>query len=162
MRPVLKYSIIAIVLAALLYLGFGYLSSMVGWYGYKKWKYRAASQNIKESKERGVFIKSLHFRVEGPLDGLTDFEPFIEKGFKWGYHSSQETRDLDNSEYPYQLNFNYRPDIRTTILIRDDQLIKFDSAGTAWGYLKEPVLRDTIILTVHREKSDPAIIKVWN
>lgn len=162
MKPVIKYSIIVIVLAALLYLGFGYLSNMVGWYGYKKWKSRKASQSIKESKERGVFNKSLHFKVEGPLDGLTDFEPFIEKGFKYGYHSSDETRDLGNSDYPYQISFNYRPDIRTTILIRQDQLIKFDSAGAVWGYLKEPVLRDTIILTVHRQYGNPSIIKVWN
>jgi len=162
MKKVFKYSIIVIVLAVFLYLGFGYLSSMVGWYGYKKWKYRAATQNIKESKQRGVFIKSLHFRVEGPMDGLTYFEVFIEKGFKKGYHSSEETRNLDNSNYPYQLSFNYRPDIRTTILIREDQLIKFDSANTSWGYLKEPILHDTILLTVHRQYGNPSIIKVWN
>lgn len=162
MRRVIKYALIGIVTLGLIFLALGYLSSFIGWYGYKKWRHRAASQSIKESKERGVFQKSLHFRVEGPLDGLTDFEAFIEKGYKWGYHSSEETRDLGNSDYPYQLEFNYRPDIRTTIVIRKDQLIKFDSAGVVWGYLREPVLHDTIILTVHRQYGNPSIIKVWN
>ena len=162
MKPVFKYSLIAIGIVGLLYLGIGYLSSYLGWYGYEKWIYRKASQSIEESKERGVFRTALHFKVEGSTDGLEGFEPFIEKGFKWGRHSSRETRDLGNSDYPYQLSFNYRPDTITTVLIREDQLIKFDSANVVWGYLKKPVLPDTIILTVHREKSKPAIIKVWN
>jgi hypothetical protein len=162
MKPALKYSIIAVVTIGLLYLGLGYLSSWVGWYGYKKWVHRKASQNIKDSKERGVFQKALSFKVEGPIDGLAGFEVYIEKGFKYGYHSSDETRDLGNSAYPYQLTFNYRPDSITTVLIRKDQLIKFDSADAVWGYLKKPELPDTIILTVYRENSDSAIIKVWN
>lgn len=161
MKKIIKYSVVALIILGSMFFALGYLSSFVGWYGYKKWRYRTASQSIKESKERRVFVKALHYKVEGYTGKLGNFEPFIEKGFKFGYHSSKETRPLENSAYPYQLSFNYRPDTILTVSIRNDQLIKFDSFNTSWGYLKEPTLPDTIILTINGENIQPGIVKVW-
>ena len=69
-----------------------------------------------------------------------------------------ETVPLTDSKYPYQLSYNYRPNNAITILIRDDQFVKFDSLDR---YLQNPQLPDTIILTIEGEGIKSGIIKVW-
>lgn len=145
----------------LTYLAIGYSSSFFGWYGYKKWENRASTLSIEESKERGVFVKELDYKIDSFSGALKNFKPYIEKGFKYGYHSSKETRDLINSQYPYQLSFNYRPTENVTILIRSDELKKFDSSNNSWGYLKYPNLKDTIILDIGGDGIHSGNVKVW-
>lgn len=161
MKKVTKYLIVVIITLFILYFGLGYLSSYIGWYGYKKWTYRTGSKNIVESKVRGVFVSDLKFQLDSVGDAIPNFRPFIEKGFKFGKNSLEETVLLKNSNYPFQLNFDSRPTNNITILIREDQLSKFDSSNASWGYLKSPQIKDTIILIVRSESTNSGIIKVW-
>jgi hypothetical protein len=110
-----------------------------------------------------VFVKELNFQIIGYHGELNGFKPFIEKAFTWGYHTSEETVPWPNTQFPYRLNFNYRPTKDITVLIRQEDLIKFDSANASWGFMRESKLSDTIILTIGGEKisSDSAFIKVW-
>ena len=133
----MAYISIVLVILIVGYFILGYVSSYIGWYGYKKWTNRVSAQS---------------------LDG---FCPYIEKGFKYGYHSSKETRELKNTQFPYQLSFNHRPAPNITVLIRSEDLKKFDSTKSSWGYLRKPTLSDTIVLEIRGEGVQTGIIKVW-
>ncbi len=139
-----------------------FLTSYFGWYGYEKWKTRKGTNLIEESKNRGVFVKLLNYRVENFSDSLIFFKPYIERGFKYGWHSSDVTIPLNESRYPYQLSFNSGPSSQLGIFIKKDQLGKFDSSDGVWGYLKKPFLPDTIVLEIRKDKNKKAIIKLWN
>ncbi|GAO44119.1 hypothetical protein [Flavihumibacter petaseus] len=139
----------------------GYLSSYVGWYGYEKWRNRVATHSIDESKSRGVFEKVLNFQVDSFAGSLGDFKPYMERGFRYGYHSSEETVPLIDSQYPWQLGFNIIPNEKFGVFIRKDQLVKFDSSNSVWGYLKSPHLKDTIILVIRGEQVRSGQIRVW-
>ena len=76
------------------YFFLGYLSPFVGWYGYKKWRYQTNTISIDESKSRKVFVKELNFGISGFGDTVDNFHAYIEKGFRYGYHSSEVTRLL--------------------------------------------------------------------
>ena len=138
MNKTLKWALSIILLLLLGYFGLGYLSSYIGWYGYKKWKYRVATQNILESKQRNVFVKELNYKIDSFPDTLTNFHVYIEKGFKYGHNSSSETVLLTNSNFPYQLSFLYNINNELYVFIRQTELAKFDSANANWGYLKKP------------------------
>jgi hypothetical protein len=138
----------------------GYISSYFGWYGYKKWEHRNGTTSIQESKKRGVFVRNLNYTVDFS-DSLYDFIPYIERGFKYGLHSSTITETITQTKYPYQLAFNNRPTDKITISIKKEDLLKFDSSNANWGYLKSDVLPDTIILTVNGYGMKSGIIKVW-
>lgn len=129
---------IVISFAGLLVIGLGYVSSLLGRYGYKKWKHRASTQSIEESKARGVFIREVHYRVDSFNGPLGKFKPYIEQGLRYGRHSSKQTMPLELTSYPYQLSFSYRPMGNVTILIKSEDLKKFDSANNSWGYLRSP------------------------
>lgn len=51
----IKTLITSIVGLAVFTILLGYLSSIVGWYGYKKWEYRVSSLNVEESKKTPRF-----------------------------------------------------------------------------------------------------------
>lgn len=144
------------------YFLFGYLSSFVGWYGYKKWKYRRATTDIEESKSRGVFVKELQFQFENFPDTIVGFVPYIEKGFKYGLHSSEETVLLTKSNYPYQLSFSFTRSEKTGLQIDEDQLRKFDSCNIVKGFLKQPVLKDTIVVNIIGLNTSGGTIKIWD
>ena len=159
----LKLTVIAGLVTVAIFYGFGYVNSYVGWYSHHHYKDRKGSRDIQESKKRGVFVKDLNFEIVGYSGDLNGFKPFIEKAFTWGYHSSEETVPWTNTQYPYRLMFNYRPTKEVTVLIRHEDLVKFDSANGSWGFMKEPKLSDTIVLTIRGENipRDSAFIKVW-
>jgi hypothetical protein len=161
MRGLYKVILVGISLAVAIYFILGYLSSYVGWEGYKKWEYRVATAEMQESKRRGVFVKELNFVVEHYPDTLKDFKPYIERGFKYGRHSSEETTPLTGSDYPYQLSFNYKTSKKVGPLIMPDELKKFDSCNATTGYLASPRLKDTIIVNLVGEYGDSGIVKVW-
>lgn len=156
----IKTLITSIVGLAVFTILLGYLSSIVGWYGYKKWEYRVSSLNVEESKKRNVFVRKLNYKILTPEITIPDFNPFIEKGFKYGKHSSSQTVLIENSDYPYQLSFNYRPTKELTILIKNSNLKKFDSSDGSWGYLKKSYLKDTIFLNIFSNKQT-GTIAVW-
>lgn len=157
----LRLLLVGVVILVLVYFILGYASSYVGWYGYKKWKYRVATSDIDESKRRGVFVKELHFQIDSFSTTIEGFIPYIEKGFKYGRHSSEVTELLTNSNYPYQLSFNFRSSQKMGLMINEDQLMKFDSSGKVRGFLKQPFLKDTIVVQIIGEKIRSGIIKVW-
>jgi hypothetical protein len=163
LRKIFKATSIIILILVGVYFGFGYINSYFGWYSHEHWKYRKGSTDIEESKKRGVFVKELNFKIEGYSGSLNGFRPFLEKAFTWGYHSSEETVPWTNTQYPYRLMFNYRPTQEITVLVRDEDLVKFDSTSGPWGFMKEPKLSDTIILTIGGENipRNSAFIKVW-
>ncbi len=157
----LAYVLVLIFLVLIGYYLLGYVSSYIGWYGYNKGTYRVATSDIHESKERGVFVKELNFSVDSFSGSLGNFIPYIEKGFRYGKHSSKVTDSLVNTNYPYQLSFAYRPTYELTITIKKEDLVKFDSSNNVWGYLKSPYLKDTITLEIRGENIRNGIIKVW-
>jgi hypothetical protein len=91
-RKLLIIAFLSIFFCFMLYLGLGYLSSYIGYYGYNKDKFRRFSETIEESKNRGVFIKCLCFSVNP--DSFKINSVYIEKGFRWG-SSLEETMELD-------------------------------------------------------------------
>jgi hypothetical protein len=161
MKRWIKFSLIFLSVLVAGYFFLGYLSSFVGWYGYKKWRYRTSTISVDESKSRKVFVKELNFRISGFGDTVDNFHAYIEKGFRYGYHSSEVTRLLTNSKYPYQLSFNFHPRPNITVFIKSDNLVKFDSSNSSWGYLKYPFLKDTIELEIHEEGTKSGKIDVW-
>jgi hypothetical protein len=161
MRKEYMILIIGILILVLGYFLLGYISSYIGWYGYKKWRYRVATASIEESKKRRVFIKELHYEVDSFQGTLKDFRPYIEKGFKYGRHTSEETVPLKNTNYLYQLSFNFPPTGEISLHIKKDQLEKFDSSDLVRGYLKSPNLSDTIIVNINAENNKTGIIRIW-
>lgn len=154
-----KIIMILLTFFVIIYFLIGYLSSYIGWYGYKKWEKRKHSTSIEESIARKVFVKKLNYQIDSFYGTPFRFEIFIEKGFKWGYHSSKQTEVLNSSKYPFQLNYNYRPNQFVTVSIRKDQIKKFDSAG---GVLAKPFLSDTVVLEIGGEGIKSGTIKIWN
>lgn len=161
MNKVLRWTFSIVLVLILGYYGLGYLSSYIGWNGYKKWEYRVATSDISESKQRNVFVKELNFKIDSFPDTLTNFKVYIEKGFKYGRNSSSETVQLTNSHFPYQLSFHYKINNELYVFIRETELKKFDSANSSWGYLKNPELPDTIILEIRGPNIHSGVIKVW-
>lgn len=92
---------------------------------------------------------------------MEGFRAYIEKGFRYGYHSEEETVLLTNSNYPYQLSFGYNRYAGIGVLLRKDQLKKFDSSNLTQGFLKYPNLRDTIIVNIVGENIHSGVIKIW-
>ena len=148
-------------IALLVILGFLYISNLIAWYGNKRSQYRTASNTIKESEGRGVFQKSLQFKIDRFSSPNVSFQPFLEKSFHYGFHSTNDTRPLLDSRYPYQLSFKTKISDSAWAFIRKDQLTKFDSSDEVWGYLSNLHLKDTIILEIRGSEDDRGIIKVW-
>jgi hypothetical protein len=154
-------TLVGIVLIVASYFALGYFSTWIGWEGYKKWEHRVATNDIGDSKRRGVFVKELNFKIENYHDTLRNFKPYIERGFKFGRHSSDSTTPLTGSAYPYQLSFNFKTSSKVGLLMMPAELKKFDSSDAVWGYLTHPDLKDTIIVSLVGQYGDSGIVKVW-
>ncbi|GEO08494.1 hypothetical protein [Segetibacter aerophilus] len=124
-------------------------------------KYRSRTTHMEESKELGVFVKELNFKVDSFSGKLYNFHPYIEKGYKYGKFLSTGIKPLTNSKFPYQFGFNEVPQRSISIAMRKEELEKFDSANNSTGYLKLPQLPDTITLNITLYPHDHGIIKVW-
>ncbi|CAA7393713.1 hypothetical protein [Chryseobacterium fistulae] len=151
-----------VVLCIFLYYAFGVFSSSVGWYGYQKWKYRGGTTTIKEAKQRKVFVKELEYKIvdSANLNGFY-FKPYIEKGFKYGYHSMEDTRIDNFSNYPYNLSYERNKNDSISLDIFSDDKKKLDSCDVVWGYLKQPYLQDTIRIKINGAGNQKGIIKIW-
>lgn len=152
---------VAIFIAVIVYFTFGYFSSFVGWYGYEKWKYRIKTDKINNSKERKVFIKELNYRIidSNNLKGFY-FKPYIERAFRYGYHSKNEIRIDEFTKFPYNLCYEYGLKDSVAIYIKEEDKKKLDSIDEVWGYLSTPYLKDTINFEIN-SKNHSGIIKVW-
>ena len=161
-QKTIKIILICIALLIIIY-GLLRLNLIIG-YG-DTWKYRVHSNNIEEAKNRNVFVKSLHYRIDSFQLKLDSIDPYIEMGFKFCRHTMDETNIIVGSKYPYQLSFNTKPKTWINIIsIRRNELKKFDSSDgfCCWGYLKEPHLKDTITLDIYSDSLKiNGIVKVW-
>ncbi|EZH71292.1 hypothetical protein ATO12_11050 [Aquimarina atlantica] len=151
--------LIAIIIIFLI--GFLIINSFSGWYGYEKWKYRRYTYgDIISSKKRGVFVKDLEYSIE--LDSINysfDLNVFVEKGFSYGKHSSQETIVLNETDHPYQISLPIR-DTTQQISFNvhmNDTINTYKDNGVI--LLKKPFIKDT--LTVDLSKFDNSSRK-WN
>ena len=151
-----------IILCVFFYYAFGIFSSSVGWYGYQKWKYRGGTTTIKESKQRKVFVKELNYKIvdSANLKGFY-FKPYIEKGFRYGYHSMEDTRIDTYTRYPYNLSYERNKKDSVVLNIFPEDKEKLDSSDAVWGYLKQPYLKDTIRIEIEGAGKQKGIIKVW-
>lgn len=151
-----------IIFCTLLYYVFGLFSSSVGWYGYQKWKDRRGTSTIEKSKQRKVLIKQLNYKIidSANLKGFY-FKPYIEKGFRYGYHSMEDTRIDNFSHYPYNLSYERNKIDSISLDIFPDDKKKLDSSGIVWGYLKQPYLKDTIRIRIDGAGNQKGIIKIW-
>ena len=160
MKPFFKWTLIVGVIVLVGYFVLWFLSTYLGWYGYEQWKYRHGTTSIEEAKERGIFVKELNFSVQNYSGDLYNFKPYIEKGFAYGNHSSEVTVPIKTG-FPYQLSFDYKNHQGFGIFIEEKELLKFDSAGAVWGYLKQPFLKDTVVLKIRGKGIHSGEIKVW-
>ena len=165
MKYIKRLIVIGVIIIGLMFLG--YLNAYFGWYAYEKWKYRVGTIDMNDSKKRGVFVKELHLQLDSfPPDRfpgrLENFRVYIERGFHFGHESEDETTPLLNSNYPYQVSFNFHPPPNFGILISGDELKKFDSCNATRGYLRYPKLKDTIIYYLAGENVHSGIIRVWD
>jgi hypothetical protein len=151
-------SILTAIVSIFFFLGFA--NEFFGWYGYKKWTYRNQSDSMEDSKRRGVFIKELHFEVDSFTRNMGWFKPYLERGFRWGYNSTEETLFLV-TDYPYQIAFQNNVKESIYPRFREDQLAKFDSSNVVRGYFKYPHLKDTMILVIYGEGINSGTIKIW-
>ena len=137
-RDMLKVVLATILFVAILFFSVNYIFSFIISHWDDQWKYRTGTTDINEAKQRGVFVKELNYEIDSFPDTLSNFKPYIEKGFKYKRHSYKETVPLTETGFPYQLSFNYKPNQNLTIFIRKSELNKFDSSNSSWGYLKKP------------------------
>lgn len=156
-----------IFLGIIFYYFFGVVSSSIGWYGYGKWKYRVGTTSILESKKRNVFVKELNYKIidSSNLKNFY-FKPYIEKGFKYGFNSSKETRIINSSTYPYNISYERNLNDSIAIYYKKGDEKKLDSLNGVWGYLKQPYIKDTLTLELNgandiKGKPKKGIIKIW-
>ncbi|WP_139785400.1 hypothetical protein [Chryseobacterium phocaeense] len=162
MKKILFVIMGIITCVVIIYYAFGIFSSSVGWYGYKKWRYRVGTDVISESKQRKVFVKELNYKIidSANLKGFY-FKPYIEKGFRYGYQSMEDTRIDKYSHCSYNLSYerNMKDSIVLNIFPEDKK--KLDSSDIVWGYLKQPYLKDTIRIEIEGMGKQKGIIKIW-
>jgi len=151
-----------VTLCTFLYYAFGVFSSSVGWYGYQKWKYRMLTSDMEKAKQRKVFVKELNYKIvdSANLKGFY-FKPYIEKGFKYGYHSMEDTRIDTYTKYPYNLSYERNKKDSIVLNIFPEDKKKLDSSDVFWGYLKQPYLKDTIRIEIEGMGKQKGIIKIW-
>lgn len=158
-----KIVFVVLLIITILYFGMMLVNSYFGWYGYEKWKYRRVTFGNKiESIERKVFIKDLEYYSSIDLDS---FPIYIEKGYKYGYHSSRDTRLLTDSKYPYQISYKF---LDSTKIISYEIMNKnrYDSIDNVTVFLKKPYFSDTLKMGIYKYSSKKwdsiGYLKVWD
>lgn len=160
-----KYFLYIISSGVLLFLLFSLLNMYAGWYARKPWKYRGGTSEISESKKRYVFVGKLNYKIVDSQN-LKDFKfsPYFEKGFKYGFHTSEETNPLKFSKYPYNLCFDRNK--KDSIYLDIQNKEEADSSDVVWTYYSKPKLKDTLIIIIDGAKNKKGkeikgTIKVW-
>ncbi|MDQ6813251.1 MAG: hypothetical protein M3040_05920 [Bacteroidota bacterium] len=131
----------------------------------KSWKPKhernSTRGDMQKAKRLGVFVKELHYSVDGFKEPL-NLKVFIEKGFKYGKYGdesdSTEIKPLTTSYYPYSICLNNNPKEDIYIRMREDQEFKFQSAKQ---YMERPVLYTTIVYEILQSGKVVGELKVW-
>jgi hypothetical protein len=140
-----------------------YFLSTIGWWGYEKWKPRRSTfGNIKESVDRKVFIRKMNYTSS--LE-LKNFNVYIERGFRYGYFSSEQTRLLKNDKFPFQLCYNQiEIDTINNYSFESNINTPYDSISVL--FLKNPKLEKEYVIKISKlvsKKWDSiGYIKVWD
>lgn len=149
-------------LLSMIYFGLIIINSFFGWYGYEKWKYRRSTiGDKKESVNRKVFIRDLQYFSNIKLE---NFQIYIEKGFKYGYFSEDDTRLIKESKFPFQVSFTESVGLNNINYYVVNKK-KYDSIDGTTIFLKKEYLKDTIIVGIDKftNKWDSiGYIKVWD
>jgi hypothetical protein len=126
-----------------------FMNWLFGYHGYGKEKMRRNSDgNRNESTYRKVFIKDLDTKSNMNLDS---FNIFIEKGYKYGYFSANETNFLtEETKYPYQISHTDRTHNNEIVYFFIEQR-EIDSIGYHLDtYLTESILKDTLEMQINK------------
>lgn len=137
-----------------------------GWFGYEKWKYdRITFGDREESIRRQVFVKDLKYYSSIKLK---KFQIYIEKKYKYGYIDRLSTRFENNNKYRFQVSFDgldsNNERFYNVYNFKDFDSLKNELFQRPIIYLKEPVLRDTLILQILKFKNTKdsiGYIKIW-
>lgn len=137
-----------------------------GWYAYEKYDLRRYSSCMVESKNRKVFIKKLNYSVSPDSINFDNLNFYIEKGYKWGKHSSTQTNIIKNTNYLYQISFKIK---NNEYQLNFSNIIDCDSCVINTYFLKERYLNDTLEIDVFKQKKTQIInfdsvgkIKIWD
>jgi len=100
MKRIFLFTLIALVLFAIIF----FIVTKGGIYNQKVTAV-GHSETIKESKERGVFLKELDYKIIPDSIQLVGGKVFfIEKGFRYGKNSTEDTDSLKHTDnYKYQI-----------------------------------------------------------
>jgi len=154
--------IFTIIILFVMLVFFPHVSNFIGWYGYRKWQYRQGTDNIAESKKRNVFVRELNYKIVDSA-GFKNihFIPYLEKGFKYGKHSSEDTRIMSHTDFPY--NISYERNLKDSLVLYfiENDLKKLDSSDAVWGYSKTPYLKDTLTLKIEGTNQGYGLIQIW-
>lgn len=163
----MKKSLIPILLLGILILLFvtvifPRISNFVGWYGYKVWENRSKTTSIKESQERKVFVRELHYEIIYSGDKKAfHFKPYLERGFKVSNQSIKDTRIITDTKFPYNISFERNLKDKIAVHYEKEDEKKLDSFDGYWGYLKQPHVKDTLHLKIEGENNHNGVIKIW-
>jgi len=162
MKNILKFILISVLSIGILYGLYAALNLYTGWYGREVWKYRVGTSSINESKKRNVYVNKLNYKIvdSANLNGFY-FKPYIEKGFRYGYHSMKKTKVDTYTKYPYNLGYERNKKDSIVLNIFPEDRVKIDSSDVNWGYLKQPYLKDTIRIGIEGMQNQKGIIKIW-
>jgi hypothetical protein len=143
---------IVVVIGIAYFLILPFLNWFIGYHGYEKEKFRRNSWgDIQESKTRGVFVKKLNFiyLVKSDTVNVDSLNVFIEKGYKFGYFSANETNSkLEKTNFPFQISQTERTN-HNLVVYNFTNLKNLDSIGeNGIIYLKNPTIKDTLFMTV--------------
>lgn len=168
----IKRGIKIFIFCLVLCLLYGMVNSFFGWWAYEKWKYRVASDSIEESKKWGVFLRELHYKVFTKDKSFNKKLAFyIERGFRFGKFSSEDTRPVELSEKkPYQVGYSV---LNNDYIGEYHDIVPNESKGVLpmdfW--MNKPSISDTLIFGLYKKTRvinnipmDDSIgyVKVWN
>lgn len=158
------FKIIAVIVIAY-FLILPFLNWFIGYHGYEKEKIRRNSWgDIQESKTRGAFVKKLNFiyNIKSDSANVDSLNIFIEKGYKFGYFSANETDfKLDKTNFPFQISHTERTN-HNLVVYNFTNLKDLDSIGeNGIIYLKNPTFKDTLFMTVESFRLDKGNAK-WD
>ena len=162
MKKVLKFILISVLFIGVLYGLFAALNMYTGWYGREVWKYRMGTSYINDSKKRNVYVRKLNYKIvdSANLKGF-QFNPYIEKAFRYGHNSMEETRVDNYTKYAYNLSYERNKKDSIVLNIFPNDKAKLDSSNVVWGYLRQPYLKDTVRIEIEGVGKQKGVIKIW-
>jgi hypothetical protein len=129
--------------------GLLYSHGIYKWNMERKWINIICTTSVNESKERGVFVKNLKYKIVAKSNVKLNLKCYIERGFKFGKYSPSDTDKIGlNDEKPYQFNYEEQEGAYGIGTVNEVQYIYSDY------YLQYPKLNDTLIFVIYKERAE--------